>query len=99
MDVTVSAGSMLNYSRAFPTSTLTSQRNSCVRATGSASSLRNLLFDNNDRITGERVYFDNALLLRQLGVEKPRNKAVINESEVHLHFGALRVKGKANAQQ
>jgi steroid delta-isomerase-like uncharacterized protein len=25
-------------------------------------------FDENDRITGERVYFDNALVLRQLGV-------------------------------
>jgi steroid delta-isomerase-like uncharacterized protein len=24
-------------------------------------------FDDNDRITGERVYFDNALVLRQLG--------------------------------
>jgi steroid delta-isomerase-like uncharacterized protein len=29
-------------------------------------------FDDNDRITGERVYYDNALLLRQLGVLPPQ---------------------------
>ena len=29
-------------------------------------------FDENDRITGERVYFDNALVLRQLGVLPPQ---------------------------
>jgi steroid delta-isomerase-like uncharacterized protein len=29
-------------------------------------------FDDNDRITGERAYFDNALVLRQLGVLPPQ---------------------------
>jgi steroid delta-isomerase-like uncharacterized protein len=29
-------------------------------------------FDDNDRITGERVYFDNALVLKQLGLFPPQ---------------------------
>ena len=29
-------------------------------------------FDDNDRITGERVYFDNAIVLKQLGVLPPQ---------------------------
>ena len=29
-------------------------------------------FDDNDRITGERAYFDNALVLRQLGALPPQ---------------------------